>query len=109
MLSNSQSLFKILFDLPSLGKQAEIGQDNLNLKTCIFGNRDWKEWCQIIHEDCDWKKNEQPDLDIIYEGIIIHNCRKWRAIVQQKISMASPDERSTNMLTIDFAIENTSK
>ena len=96
-------------DLSSLEKQAETGQDNLNLKTCMFGNRNWKEWCQIIHKNCDWKKNEQSDLDIIYNRIIIHNCQKWRMIVQQKISMTSSDKWSTNMLTIDFVIENTSK
>ena len=79
MLSNSQSSFKILFhvmnftnmkvsicsteDLSSLWKWAETRQDNLNPETCMFDNRDWKEWCQIIHKNCDWKNDKTDEKD----------------------------------------------
>jgi hypothetical protein len=82
---------------------------NLDAETSLFGNKDWIEWCRIIHEDCDWTKSEQPELDIMYNSSIIHNSRKWRATIEDRMSKASLDERSANMLTMDFTLDNASK
>jgi hypothetical protein len=82
---------------------------DLDAEASLFGNKDWIEWCRIIHEDCDWTKSEQPELDIMYSSSIIHNSRKWRATIEDRMSKASPEERSANMLTMDFTLENSSK